>query len=320
MKFLQHHSIAKFEGPKSRSHEKVPLWKLWLQAKKQRILRPRDRPDSFVQFIGFPRSGHSLVGAILNARERVCLSHELDAMGLLLRGFSPSDIFSLIRWHEDLFERNGRYWNNFQYNLEFHEPKKSGGPVILGDKKGDWTARHLADSEHSVDSLSVRLGVPIRWILVLRNPFDNISTLSLRLGREYDRIRIETKNEIEFKSRIAEVDDRIVPKTIRDEMIEDYFGLCDSINRVKIEVDPNFWFELDYEQFKMDTALVTEALCGWLSLPCSEDYKHAVRKIVRRGGNPSRYDIAWSKNQKALVSDRMKQYTFLSRFSDDFDS
>ena len=44
--------------------------------------------ETFVMFIGYPRSSHSLVGAILDAHPEVIIPHEYDVMGKW-RGFSP---------------------------------------------------------------------------------------------------------------------------------------------------------------------------------------------------------------------------------------
>ena len=47
-----------------------------------------DGVETFVMFIGYPRSSHSLVGAILDAHPEIIIPHEYDVMGKWAR-FSP---------------------------------------------------------------------------------------------------------------------------------------------------------------------------------------------------------------------------------------
>ena len=84
------HSVPSFENEKSRKHSAIPLWKLALKGSFQTVHKPNayGRVNSFVQFLSFPRSGHSLIGSLLDAHPNAIVSHELDAMGLVHKGFS----------------------------------------------------------------------------------------------------------------------------------------------------------------------------------------------------------------------------------------
>jgi hypothetical protein len=67
--FTETHDVPVFEGRRSRTHQAVPLWKLAARGMASAVQHPGrfHAVDAFVQFVGFPRSGHSLIGSILDA-------------------------------------------------------------------------------------------------------------------------------------------------------------------------------------------------------------------------------------------------------------
>ncbi len=76
------HSVPRFQGEQSRGHVDIPVWKLGLQGRFATLFQPRTFKEVkyFVQFMSFPRSGHSLIGSILDAHPQAIISHELNSM------------------------------------------------------------------------------------------------------------------------------------------------------------------------------------------------------------------------------------------------
>ena len=82
------HSIPAFDGHASRRHESVSIRRLNARGAFE-ALRHRRRLagiQSIVHFAGFPRSGHSLIGSIIDAHPNARIAHELVAIGLLEAG------------------------------------------------------------------------------------------------------------------------------------------------------------------------------------------------------------------------------------------
>ena len=52
--------------------------------------------QKFLIFIGQPRSGHSVLGALLNAHPNISIGHNLDILDLLDREHSRESIFESI--------------------------------------------------------------------------------------------------------------------------------------------------------------------------------------------------------------------------------
>ena len=73
-------------------------------------------------------------------------------------------------------------------------------------------------------------GVRAAWVGVVRNPFDNVATMSLRRGRGYDRIRIAARTPEDFRREArARARGGEVPAEVLPEMVEDYAALCDGV-------------------------------------------------------------------------------------------
>ena len=64
---------------------------------------------------------------------------------------------------------------------------------VIGDKKGSGTAKALMDVNQTrvLEEINQVIQVPIKFIHVTRNPFDNISTMMLRATGSRDAVREE---------------------------------------------------------------------------------------------------------------------------------
>ena len=64
---------------------------------------------------------------------------------------------------------------------------------VIGDKNGGGTARALRDVNQSgvLEEISQVVQVPMKFIHVTRNPFDNIATMMLRATGSRDAVREE---------------------------------------------------------------------------------------------------------------------------------
>jgi sulfotransferase family protein len=140
-----------------------------------------DRVRSFCLFVGYPRSGHSIVGAILNAHRHAVIAHELNASPLILAGCSRDELYSRILARARWFAMRGNPAHHpldvpNQWQGRFEELR------VIGDKRGGAVARSIAEHPDFLDRLRSLVGVPIRLIHVVRDPFDNIAAISKLRG------------------------------------------------------------------------------------------------------------------------------------------
>lgn len=313
----QTHSVPIFEGDRSRRHRDVPLWRLAargaLGAVRQR--RPFAGVDSFVQFVGFPRSGHSLIGSILDAHPEAVVSHELDTMGLLNQRLPERVIYALIAENSATFSRHDRYWNGFSYTVPGGHHGRAEPLRVLGDKKGDWAVRWCEENPELIDDVYRRVRARCRWILVTRHPLDNIATMSLRKNRTYDRLRIEAADSADFKARLAaSQEDGEVAAAALDSMIDDYGGLCQTIERMQTASPADDWCHVEYEQFLAHPADQVRRLVRFLDLQPGDDYVASAASIVRESPNKSRNAVTWTGRQLERVEALTRRYPFLQSY------
>ncbi|WP_148863763.1 sulfotransferase family protein [Marinobacter fonticola] len=310
------HSIPVFDEKSSRRHESKSLWKLQLESltARNRSFDPK-RVECFAQFLGFPRSGHSLIGALIDAHPDARISHELDAMGLHRAGMGFPSIARLIDSNSRSFAANGKWWNGYSYAIDL-PANEDRQPLVIGDKKGDWAVRWCAKTPGLLQGF-LQSGVPQpKWLLVVRAPEDNIATMTLRRGGLYDRLRIKAGEEGGSASEsIAQAQaDGKLPTAVSDEMISDYRELCEGIVAMQELIPRDQWLRVDYETF---TAAPTDGLkeiAAFLGLDPNSDWLAAASAAVRPPGKSrTRTKLTWSDAQNQAVAELKTQFSFLAR-------
>lgn len=319
-RLMDTHTVPAFTGAQSRMHRQEALWRLLLKARVQRTRHPGNggRAESFVQFVGFPRSGHSLVGSILDAHPEAVVAHELDAMGLIARGVSGADVCALVARNSAAFSRNGRTWNGFAYAI----PGRHGAPDpsarVFGDKKGDWVTRHVAADPALIETARHRMGRPCKWILVVRDPMDNVATMSLRRGRVYDRLRIECPDRRSFRAALAEAQaSGEIADSVVDAELDTYADMARAVEAMKARIDPADWHEIRYERFVRQPADGIAALFDFLDLPMPDGFVADAESLVEPSGRRSRDRVRWRADQRQRIADLVAQTSFLEGYDPD---
>lgn len=311
------HAVPVFRGRQSRQHHRRLVSRLWLDAWFRRLrggLRLGEA-ETFVQFVGFPRSGHSLIGSILDAHPHALIAHELDAMGLFRHGLSEKTVFALIAGNTEAFERHGRWWNGYSYAIEGGHGGRADPIKLIGDKKGDWAVRWFLEEPMLLDRVArLTSGRQRKWILVLRNPFDNIATMSLRKGRAYDRLRIEARSSAEFREKLAAEKGRSIPAEALDEMITDYALLCEGVAAMKARIAPDDWLEVRHEDLVEAPEAEIGRLFRFVGLSKDEDLVRRAAKCVRPGTHQSRREVTWTASKRATVNALIARHDFLKGY------
>ena len=309
------HSVPRLEGPQSRGHRRVSVRRLRLRAAALGLAR-RGAPSSvnaFVQFTGFPRSGHSLIGAMLDAHPQAAIAHELDAMGLFAKGVPPRAIAALCLDAARAFRADGQWWNGLSYEMD---APPEGALRVVGDKKGDWTARWCAREPHLPERLA-RAAVPWRtpYVLITRHPLDNVATMSLRQGRVYDRLRIEAEPGTFGDALRAAQGSGEIAAEASDAMIDDYEALCAATEATMRRMPPADWHAARYEDVVAEPEAAMGALVGFLGLSADLDWLAACAGHVRVGGQ-SRDKLSWTPDQRARMDGIVRRYEILSGYRD----
>ena len=132
----------------------------------------------YCMFIGYPRSGHSIVGSMLDAHPNMVVAQELDALRCLSAGMDRQLIFHFLLENARRFTEQGRKWNDYSYGVPNQWQGRFDRLEVIGDKKGGRSSTHLLRQPEALDQLRRVVGLPLRLVHVVRNPFDNIATLA----------------------------------------------------------------------------------------------------------------------------------------------
>ncbi len=244
----------------------------------------------FVLFVGYPRSGHSLVGALLDAHPEMAVSHELDVLRFRAQGFSRDQILLLIAENSRRLGRLGRRWGPYDYAV----PGASQGTWrqlrVIGDKKGGETTRRLVADPAALEGLEAFLALPVRFIHIVRDPADNISTMFLRHRAPAggDGLRIA---------------------------IDQYRALARANATLIGQLGPDRCITLWHEDFVADPPGELGRLCRFLGVAAEDGYLGAAARLVRPTPRRSRDDVAWPVPHLRLLGQIIAEFPFLHRYA-----
>lgn len=239
-------------------------------------------------FLGYARSGSTLVGALLNAHPEIVIANELDMLHYVALGAPKNEIYSRLLQRDREFAQSGNQWTGYDYQV----PGQSQGTFtrlrVIGDKRAGRSTHHLGERPELLGALRRTAGVPIRVIHVVRNPFDMITT------RAWHRSHILAPAIRQFRALSATVDDvrsRLAPEE-----------LCD----------------VRYESFTKEPEEHLRRLCGFLGVVPSANYLRACGALVDPSPSRSRDRLPWSEDERREVQALIDQRPVLAGY--DFDS
>src|SRR3954451_4148621 len=136
--------------------------------------------ETYCMFIGYPRSGHSLIGSLLDAHPDVVIAHEVNVLKLVADGADRRAVIgTLLEAAEaEAMRPLGRRSSGYSYAV----PGQWQGQVrrlrVIGSKYGDKTSNRLGKQPEELKLLKERLRTPLRFLHVTRNPFDMIARVA----------------------------------------------------------------------------------------------------------------------------------------------
>lgn len=162
-------------------------WLWWLSRRDARELEVELQAlHAYAMFLGYPRSGHTLIGSLLNAHPEVLIAHELNALRYVQRGFTRDQLFALLVRRDREFGALGRCWSGYDYAVDGGWQGQWRTLRVIGDKRGGASTRLLYRRPYLLDRLRERVGIPIRVFHHVRNPFDNIAAMARVSGAGLD--------------------------------------------------------------------------------------------------------------------------------------
>ncbi len=243
--------------------------------------------EYFCTFIGYPKSGHSLVGSLLDAHPNIVIAHELHVLKCLKLGFSREAIYSLLLQNSAYYSRRDRAWSGYSYLV----PRQWNGTYknlnVIGDKKGGGSSAMLHRHPELLEKLRETFPLRHKFIHVVRNPFDSITTLSLAVKKELKPV------------------------------IRQFSQMWAVLSRLKKKIPPADFFDIYHEQFIADPGKWLTHLCGFLGQDIPGNYLDDCAGIINPIPHKSRFKINWPQEDIKAVEREIKNYPFLEKYTYD---
>lgn len=243
--------------------------------------------EKYCTFIGYPRSGHSLVGSLLDAHPDAVIAHELNALEHVRAGIDRERLFRLLVENSRGFTESGREWEGYAYEVTGQWQGRYRRLRVIGDKKGGASTRVLASEPRLLDRLHETVAVELAFVHVIRNPYDNIGTM--------------------FRRRRA---NRSLRATIKR-----YFALCDAVALIRAQAGEDAVFDIRHEVVVEDPLSRMGELCEFLGLEPEEGYLRACSGLVYGSPHKSRNEIEWNPAALEMVQEGIERYGFLKGYS-----
>jgi hypothetical protein len=249
-----------------------------------------DGVGAYCMFIGYPRSGHSLIGSLLDAHSEAIIAHELDALKFVEAGVDRDRLYYLLLDNSQRFARRGREWTGYAYKVSCQWQGRFDKLQIIGDKKGGRSTLRLADNPNLLHLLQKTVATDVKLIHVVRNPYDNVATMYKHsLGHKY--------------------------ATALRTVIEDYFSRCETNADLKKQLENETVLDVRHESFVDNPKSSLRELCRFLGIGYDKAYLEGCASIVFKSPHKSRYDIEWDAASLAAVRNGIRKFDFLKGYS-----
>jgi hypothetical protein len=237
-------------------------------------------------FVGYPKSGHTLIRAMLDAHPNITISHELNVLELVERDKSAKSIYERIEKNSKRQAAAGNLWQTYDYGISGQSQGHSDPLHVIGDKKGGRTALMLHSFPGLLSKLQRIISLPIKMIHVIRNPYDTVASL-------YD---LESHKENSLEQNI----------TIYGRQLKGVLFAKDRLGSVNV-------MDVRHERFVADPSESMRGICRFLGVDASDDYLNAVCSIVQPQ-TPSRNKITWTDEAHELLEAEISHYSWLKDY------
>lgn len=241
--------------------------------------------ERFCLFMGFPRSGTTLVGALLNAHPDMVISQELDALRYVRLGVRRDQLYSMILRRDREFAAAGFQWTGYDYTVAGQHQGRYQRLRVIGDKRAGKTTNRLRERPELIDGLRRTVNVPLRVIHVVRSPFDTAATMARR--RQCDLSLA----------------------------INHYSRLAVTVDQVRTALDPEELIDLRYEELTANPEEQLRQLCEFVGVSADPSYLRDCAVQVRAGGSRSREATPWSEADREAVEKLIAQRPVLAGYT-----
>ncbi len=246
---------------------------------------------TYAMFVGHGMSGHSIIGTLLDAHPNIIFPDEVDVLKYIAAGFRKNQVFHLLLAMSRAQAKagntkQGRKGKLYSYSVPGQWQGRFEKLQVIGDTKAGVSTKRLGEDPTLLQRLRDTIDADIKFIHVVRNPYDNISTMCLKPGR------------LELQPRI----DR-------------YFFFCEILRELRTQIEDKDLLLLRQEDFIAQPADTLRVMCRFLGVQASDNYLNACAGIVYKSPVKSRYELQWDDESIKKVKAEIERFDFLEDYS-----
>ena len=273
--------------------------------------------ERFVYFIGYGRSGHSIIASMLDAHPNIIIAHEYSIFeNLRTMGAASKE-----------FLYNELYWNSYE-NAVCRDGQRNAGMdtngytldmpglwqgrfqqlQVVGDESARYTAMEYHHSPEKFSELHSQLlktiGVPVLVIHVVRNPYDIIANELLDvpgMGHVTEKNAFGSNSKFFDLATLRQAVNRVL--TMAEAVV--------SMTRtLKLSV-----LDFHMEDFIRDPKAGVQKLCDFLAVKCSQDYLQKCYNNALNSVSRTRDAVWWPRDLRRFIEKRSQTFSFFRRYS-----
>jgi hypothetical protein len=242
---------------------------------------------AFCAFLGYARSGHTLLAALLDAHPDAVIANELDAFAVIKAGFPRVALFHMIRENARAFGEGGAEWTGYSYEVPGGWQGRVRTMRVVGDKKAALSTRRLHNNRWLLERTRRVTGVPLRLIHVVRDPFDHVGARIRHKKGDWSPERVMTQ----------------------------LFELYDAVEELQTRARPGEILHLRHEDLIADPRREIERCREFLGLAPEPAWLDAAAGLVLPKPRGGRERIEWTDERRAAIEERIARHEFLSDYA-----
>jgi hypothetical protein len=250
-----------------------------------------DSVNTYCMFLGYPRTGHSLFGSLLDAHPRIIIAHEFNVFyQLRKREWDRNKLFTALLYNSEFLKNMGRGWSGYSYEVPGQWQGRFERIEVIGDKKGGGTTREIISNPGTLEKLRSLLGasVKLRVFHILRNPYDTVASMVTGRRRE-----IEIAEKMPF-----------------------YLDLLEGAEMALTQMlVPDEVMTIRHEDFILQPRETLAHALGFLGQSASQDYLDACAGILFEKPRQKRHAVEWKPDELKQIEAAIDQYSFLHGYS-----
>jgi hypothetical protein len=241
-------------------------------------------------FIGHTKSGSSLLGSLLDAHPNAILADGSDALQYVSAGFNKEQLFHILLKCSRREAMKGRVTARRLSPYSFQVPDQWQGRYdsvqVIGDTTSETAIRRMAKDPRLLDNLQKMMkGVDLKFVHVVRNPFDPISVMMIRGKRSIDNA------------------------------IERYFSTCEMLAETRQRLNRSNLLVMRYDDVIDQPKESLKTVCRFVGITANEDYLNACTAILHKSPDKTRHSVTWTPEWIAVVEKQIKRFDFLEGYS-----